>query len=132
MVAKLIKFPGRQKVVEPLDIYSDYQLERQKVLEKLALTPKKVIVTGLAGVIAGFLTQQNRGTLDQIGPHGQLATGAFANIGFLVGKDLYFFRVTNRPSGHSTNLKTDLKYLGVFNGGGVLGYAIGYVKDLIT
>ncbi len=127
MPGKLIKFP-RRRVVD----HYDYELERRNILEKLALTPKKVVVTGLAGLVAGFLIQQNKSTLNEVSPYGQLAVGAMANMFFYVGKDLYFMRVTGKHSGHSINLETDLKYLGVFNAAGVLGYLVGNVKDLIT
>lgn len=130
MVAKILRFPGRQTPVPDYDAY------RQRVLEKLALTPKKIAVTGLAGLAAGFLIQQNRGTLDQLiylgSPYSQFAAASVANGVFLAGKSVYFSAVTGKHSGHSTNLETDLKYLPVFSGAGALGYLAGYVKDLLS
>ena len=135
MVGKLIRFPGR-RVVDPYDYEIERQIKRQKILEKLALTPKKIAVTGLAGAVAGFLIQQNRGTLDQLiylgSPYSQFAAASVANGLSLAGKSVYFNAVTGKHRGHSTNLETDLKYLGVFNSAGILGYLVGNVKDLIT
>ncbi len=99
-----------------------------EALEKKVQNSGKIALTALGGLVAGYLIQQNKGTLDQI-RSGQAITAVLANLGFYVVKDLSFAITTDRSPGSKRNIETDIKYLGIFNASGVVGYLVGNLKD---
>ena len=102
-----------------------------EALEKKISNSGKITLTALGGLVAGYLIQQNKGTLDQI-PSGQSVAAVLANLGFYVVKDLSFVATTSSHTGSQRNIETDIKYLGIFNASGVVGYLVGNLKDLIS